>query len=303
MAVRIYQDLIRAVMKTAFLGTSSAGGTLSATPTVTVTGLDSGYTYGPGDAGFAAISAGVKTGLTADWDGEDTTNVRFTDSVLYLSDGSKTFSGNDDAAASLLLHVDHGAWEPLVCLVDFFDGDPFSIVNGQTASIQWSRVLGGVFQLVESQSFSGTSGFYPYAIEQAMGAVIGGSARTDLPSSVTLTIDLLTSDAERKWGHRFLSHIPDSWFSVPGGAGVAVSTASVTDDGTTACYLDGDDETFTAASGTTASRVLLYHDSGDPATSHLLGLVELDSALTLNGNDVLVEWASSAARILRMVAS
>lgn len=63
---------------------------------------------------------------------------------------------------------------------------------------------------------------------------------------------------------------------------------------------DAADSTFPAvAPGDVVDAVVIYHDTGDPATSELIARVEALSSLpyTTNGNDVLVAWAAYIFRI------
>lgn len=56
---------------------------------------------------------------------------------------------------------------------------------------------------------------------------------------------------------------------------------------------DGDDVTYTAVVGATASAILLYKDTGVAGTSPLVGLIDTVSSglpVTPNGGDITIVW-------------
>lgn len=294
--VRVYREMFKAILDALFKGTGSLPGALSATPTISVVGLDSSYTYTFTD-NYAAIAAGEKTIFQVDYDGEDDEQAIFIDGTLWLDDGADTFGANDDAVASLLIYVNHGGWQLLVCQIDSFEGQPFSIVNGEAPDLLWSRLSHYVAQLVSNAS-GGT--LYPRAIEEALGAILGGSARTSLPATAAPTVNLLTADASQRYADVYLSDIPDAWWA--GGESVEAALASVTTNvDATGAYVDAADTTQTSVPGSNvATRGLLYDDSGDPATSLLIAQAALPQSLTLNGQNVTWQWLSSGNYVFRL---
>lgn len=80
-------------------------------------------------------------------------------------------------------------------------------------------------------------------------------------------------------------------------AGVQATSPNLATKTVTGGVFDAADTTFTAASGDPVEAIVLYVDTADPATSPLIcfiDTVEGDTPLsiTLNGGDVVVEWAA-----------
>lgn len=78
---------------------------------------------------------------------------------------------------------------------------------------------------------------------------------------------------------------------------LATGTASITSKTVVVNVLravyDGDDYTFTAASGGTANRVIIYNNTGVNSTSRLIAAIDL-TATVLNGGDVVISWDNTA---------
>jgi hypothetical protein len=87
----------------------------------------------------------------------------------------------------------------------------------------------------------------------------------------------------------------DQYLSIiPGGAKLATSSA-FTNKTSVAGAADADDLLFPAVmGGSTARAVVIYQDTGDPATSRLIAFENVANTLPLatSGSDVLIEWAS-----------
>ncbi|MES2542138.1 MAG: hypothetical protein V4583_16385 [Pseudomonadota bacterium] len=63
---------------------------------------------------------------------------------------------------------------------------------------------------------------------------------------------------------------------------------------------DGADVTFTAVSGATAEAILLYVDTGTPATSYLIGFLDTgvtNLPVTPNGGDIAIAWDNGSSKI------
>lgn len=59
---------------------------------------------------------------------------------------------------------------------------------------------------------------------------------------------------------------------------------------------DGADVTFSAVSGNTVEAIVIYEDTGDSATSHLIAYIDSASAglpATPNGGDISITWNAS----------
>lgn len=60
--------------------------------------------------------------------------------------------------------------------------------------------------------------------------------------------------------------------------------------------LDGDDVTFTAVSGSSAEAIVIYIDTGNPATSRLVAYLDTGQTglpVTPNGGDITITWNAS----------
>lgn len=94
--------------------------------------------------------------------------------------------------------------------------------------------------------------------------------------------------------HEFLSDVSQSAIVAPG---VALTGKTATGG---AC--DANNVTFTAVSGAEAEALIIYKDTGDPASSPLIA--QLDSAtglpITPNGGDIIVQWDDGANKIFRL---
>lgn len=85
---------------------------------------------------------------------------------------------------------------------------------------------------------------------------------------------------------------------VPGGAivGTPTTLASPT---TTDGVFDAADTNMVAVTGDQFEHILLFNDTGTPATSRLVCLIDV-AATTPNGGDILVQWDSGASKIFRI---
>ncbi len=93
------------------------------------------------------------------------------------------------------------------------------------------------------------------------------------------------------------AHIYQSSLSGVIAAGVAITTRTATGG---AC--DGDDVTFTSVSGTSIEAIVIYDDTGSPATSRLIAYIDTATGLpiTPNGGDIIVVWDSGTNKIFRV---
>ncbi len=65
---------------------------------------------------------------------------------------------------------------------------------------------------------------------------------------------------------------------------------------------DADDVVFTAVSGVQSEYVVIWQDSGSPATSRLIALIDTATGLpiTPNGGDITVAWDNGANKIFKL---
>lgn len=89
--------------------------------------------------------------------------------------------------------------------------------------------------------------------------------------------------------------------AIPTAARVAIS-GPLTNKTATGGVADADDVTITAVSGPTVEALVLFADTGDPATSPLIAYIDTASGLpfTPNGGDVTVQWDNGPNRIFKL---
>lgn len=65
---------------------------------------------------------------------------------------------------------------------------------------------------------------------------------------------------------------------------------------------DAADVTFSAVSGASCESIVIYKDTGDPATSPLIAYIDTATGLpvTPNGGDITVQWDSGANKIFKL---
>lgn len=82
----------------------------------------------------------------------------------------------------------------------------------------------------------------------------------------------------------------------------AVGTpVALTGKATTGGAADAADTTFSAVSGSSCEAVVLFDDTGTPATSRLIAWIDSATGLpiTPNGGDIIVVWDNGANKIFR----
>lgn len=86
----------------------------------------------------------------------------------------------------------------------------------------------------------------------------------------------------------------DQFYSIISGGNIVAAGVALSGRTGSAGTLSASNVIFTAVSGSTASYIPLYKDTGSSSTSPLLGLIDTASGLpvTPNGGDITVAWAS-----------
>jgi hypothetical protein len=89
------------------------------------------------------------------------------------------------------------------------------------------------------------------------------------------------------------------------GAGARVATsANLSTKTTTGGVFDADDVTFTAVSGATVESLVIYQDTGVPATSRLIAYIDTlgtgSFPITPNGGDIQFVWDNGANKIFKL---
>jgi hypothetical protein len=94
--------------------------------------------------------------------------------------------------------------------------------------------------------------------------------------------------------HEYLSDVS--------GSAIIAAGVTLTGKASTAGAADANDVTFTAVSGAESEALIIYKDTGDPATSPLIALIDSATGLpiTPNGGDIIVVWDNGANKIFKL---
>ncbi|MDY0136665.1 MAG: hypothetical protein RBS36_05780 [Thiomicrospira sp.] len=94
-------------------------------------------------------------------------------------------------------------------------------------------------------------------------------------------------------GHTSLADVPPA---------ARVAVATLTGKSVTAGVFDANDAIFVAASGAQSECLILYRDSGNEATSTLIGYIDTGSGLpvTPTGFDLIVVWPNDDNKIIKL---
>jgi len=289
--LRFFQEFLKAAVDVLFKGTSSVTNLDGSTPVVAFEGLTGEYDFDPADVGYSTIPSGAKVGLTASWDGTDEGELTADGGTLGLADRAMAVGAGADPVEQLMFYADWGSGtrRPLIAIQDSFHGYPFEVRGGDTPTIEWSRLLPGLFALAP---LSGAV-VYPCALEQALLALLGGSARHSLPSSApTLKVGYMTSSAKMVRGVRSLDDIPSAWFCQGRGVGQTLTTVATANVGSNAARVTADNATFTSVSASTptATHALVWIHDADPRAALPLLLFELPAPVVFDGGNETITW-------------
>lgn len=86
-------------------------------------------------------------------------------------------------------------------------------------------------------------------------------------------------------------------------AGARIATSgNLANKTVTGGVFDADDITLTAVTGATVESIVVYKDTGNPATSPLIAYIDTGTGLpfTPNGGDVTVSWDNGASKIFAL---
>lgn len=94
----------------------------------------------------------------------------------------------------------------------------------------------------------------------------------------------------------------DQFFSNIPGAAVIATSANLTGKSVTDGVADAADVTFTSVSGVNCEALVVWQDTGTPATSRLIAYIDTATGLPVlpNGGDIQVLWDNGANRIFKL---
>lgn len=94
----------------------------------------------------------------------------------------------------------------------------------------------------------------------------------------------------------------DEFLSSIAVAGRVATSANLGSKTTTLGVADAADVTFTAVTGDQCEAVVIYHDTGDAATSPLIAYIDTATGLpaTPNGGDIQIQWDNGANKIFKL---
>jgi len=86
------------------------------------------------------------------------------------------------------------------------------------------------------------------------------------------------------------------------GAAIVATSGNLASKTSTAGVADAADVTFTAVTGDVSEYLIIYKDTGTPATSNLIAYIDTATGLpvTPNGGDISVIWDSGASKIFKL---
>ena len=98
----------------------------------------------------------------------------------------------------------------------------------------------------------------------------------------------------RSAAHQYLSSVS---------AGIVGTAATLTSKTTTGGVFDAADTTFTAVSGASCESILIYKDTGNPAPSPLIALIDTVTSglpITPNGGSIIIAWDNGGNGVLKV---
>ena len=94
--------------------------------------------------------------------------------------------------------------------------------------------------------------------------------------------------------HEYLSDVS--------GSAIIAAGVTLTGQSSASGAADANDVTFTAVSGAESEALIIYKDTGDPATRPLIAFIDTATGLpiTPNGGDIIVTWDNGANKIFKL---
>jgi hypothetical protein len=235
--------------------------------------VSNGYTYSTSHEFVSSLGTLIGTSQTL-------TGISVTDGVLDATDLDFGAIAPGSTIKALVIFKDTGnpATSPVLFYYDAATGLP-AATNGGVITVPWSNDVKKIART--------NLPCYPKAGEKILSAAI------DMTSG-TWKVRLLPSSYTYDAGHEFID-------DVSAGIGTDQTLANKT---LTAGVFDADDAAFgTIAGGSTIGSILIYKDTGTPATSPIL--VRFDDVVGLpyatNGAEYTQRWSNASAKIFSMI--
>lgn len=117
-------------------------------------------------------------------------------------------------------------------------------------------------------------------------ALLDASANSDLNDGTVKVALVDTGTYTYNAAHDFLDDL----------SGVVGTAQTIGNTTVTGGLFDGDNVTFTAVSGATVEALVIYIDTGTPATSRLVAYIDSGQTglpVTPNGGDIAITWHAS----------
>jgi len=85
-------------------------------------------------------------------------------------------------------------------------------------------------------------------------------------------------------------------------SGVVATSAAMSGKSSTDGIFDATDVVFSTVSGNTVEAIVIFKDTGTPATSPLIAYIDTGTGLpvTPNGGDITVQWSSATEKIFKL---
>lgn len=250
-----------------------SGSINASTDTLKAALLPSGYAFSVSHEFVSQLGSIIGTAQTL-------ANKTVTGGVLDADDLDFGALAPGSTIGSVVIFKDTGntSTSPVLFFFDTVTGLPMA-TNGGAVTIPWDNGVKKIARI--------NLPIYPKGAEKMWAGSINFSADD-------IKVALLPSSYVYDAAHEFL---PD--------VGAVIGTAQALASRTvTGGVLDADDANFGAlAAGSTIGSVLLYKDTGTPATSPLIARITdvLGLPLATNGGGLVVQWSNGAARIFSLV--
>jgi hypothetical protein len=94
----------------------------------------------------------------------------------------------------------------------------------------------------------------------------------------------------------------DEFHAIIGGGNIVATSGAFASKTSTSGVADAADVTLTAVTGSAASQIIIYKDTGSSATSPLIANINVATNLpvTPNGGDITIQWDNGSNKIFKL---